>query len=171
MTNDARRRLSILLIAEEDDTLTSLRRALQRADIRSRLHAVGPGTEALKYLRKSKPYADAPTPDIVFFDFLDGLPRHIKVLERLRKSGDINGAPLVLLTNDSSAAVLDEHYKDTPSCVMFSPINLPDFLRSISAPKIERFTTAVKLIGELGFVLVRAPRGFRSSLRAAAYTH
>jgi len=171
MNDDSRRRLSVLLIAEEDSTLTSLRRALESAGIRCRLHAVGPGTEALKYLRKTKPYADAPSPDIVFFDFLDGLPRHLKVLERLRKGGDINGAPLVLLTNDSSEAVLDAHYEDTSSCVMFSPINLADFLRSVSSPKIERFTTAVKLIGELGFVLVRAPRGFRSSPRAAALVH
>jgi len=158
--NEARQRLNILLIEDSPRRLNLVRSALEDANTRCRLHTVGASRDAVKYLRQEAPYGDAPKPDLVLFDFSQPERRYLKLIEELKSTEEVAKMPFALLTRPDSEELLEQKYEPTADCVMFSPIALADFLKTMNTLRIDRFMNAVALIADLGFVLVRAPEEF-----------
>lgn len=158
--DQGKQRLNILLIEDSPRRLNLVRTELERANTRCRLHTVGAGKDALKYLQRADPFGDAPKPDLVLFDFSQPEKRYMKLVEELKSSDEASKMPFALLTRPESEELLEQKYEPTADCVMFSPIALNDFLKTMNSLRIDRFMNAVALIADLGFVLVRAPADF-----------
>ena len=133
-----------------------MRRALETSQIQCRLHAVGIGRNALTYLRQSEPFEDAPTPDLILFDFFNPASRHLKWLQQLKNDESLPDIPFVLLTGHYSEQFLEDAI-DEREGTMFSPIDLDDFLHAMRSFKADRFLNAVRIIQDIGYVLVRIP--------------
>lgn len=157
---DSKPRLNILLIEDCPRRLKLSRQALEKAQTRCRLHTVGSGGDSIRYLLRQDPYGSAPAPDLVIFDFTSADARQLKLLEELKSLQLFETTPLVLLTLPDAEALLEVQYESRPDRVMFSPIELSGFLGTMNSLSSDRFTNAVSLISNLGFVLVRAPAEF-----------
>ena len=62
---ETRRRAEILLVEDSPSDRLLTIAALERARLRNTVHPVANGLEALAFLRREPPYADAPTPDLI----------------------------------------------------------------------------------------------------------
>ena len=161
------RRLNILLIESSARRLGLVQEELNDAGTRCRLHTVGTGTDSLKYLKREEPFADAPQPDLVIVDLSQPLKRLLTFVDKLKSLEEFEQLPLVVVTRPDTEALLTEKYPETEGCVMFSPIELGAFLRTMNSMPCERFLNAVRLMADLGFVLVRAPSSFEEDLPVA----
>lgn len=154
-------KLRILLIEGSARRLELLKEALSDAGTSCRLHAVEAESDAIMYLKKEDPFKSAPDPDLVLFDFSVADKDHLLAIEKLRNQAEMNRKPFAVLTRPESEKLLEAHYEDNQSnCVLFSPVELSEFLNTMNKLSIERFTGAVSLISNLGFVLVRVPTVF-----------
>lgn len=153
-------RLNLLLVQDNPNRATMVRNELVASKIKCLLHTVGSGRNALNYLQHRRPFEAAPTPDLVLFDFVDPEPRVLKIMDQIKADESLHDIPVVLLTSHDSEQMLDNAYHDSDDCIMFSPIELDDFFRSMQSFDTERFLRAVKVIENLGFVLVRVPAMF-----------
>ncbi len=158
--NKRDRRLNILLLEDSARRLKLVRIALEQSKTRCRLHSVSPGLNGLQYLRQQSPYQEAPTPDLVLFDFTDANPRYLKFVTEIRSSDEFRNLPFAVLTRPESENLLEETLEFGGENVVFSPIELSDFLRTMNARRADRFVSAVSLVASFGFVLIRAPEEF-----------
>lgn len=150
-------RPNLLLIEDFPEMAGHLREELKAAHLECRLHIVGAGTTALSYLRRTKPYGDAPVPDLILFDFSEPKTRFFKLLDELKSDPELSEKPLVLLTSDKSEEMLTKRYEEKDQCTIFSPVGLESFLQSMQSLDLRRFLHAIQLIEQLGHVLVRLP--------------
>jgi len=158
--NNRDRRLNILLLEDSARRLKLVRIALEQSKTRCRLHSVSPGLNALMYLRNESPYEDAPTPDLILFDFSDANPHYLTFVTELRASDEFRNLPFAVLTRPESEVLLEDTLEMGGENVVFSPIELSDFLRTMNARRADRFVNAVSLVASFGFVLIRAPEEF-----------
>ena len=156
------KRLNILLIAKTSDCANVVRQALVDSGTRCRLHLIEPGATTLPYLRREGPYADAPKPDLIFFDIAEGDADLIALLQRIKSSNALSRIPSVLLTRDGEPLPEDiDIGQDTYT--NFSPVDLESFLGALNAITPARFMEAIALLETHGFVLVRVPEPKRET--------
>jgi chemotaxis family two-component system response regulator Rcp1 len=95
--------LVILLVEDNAGDIRLVQEALRGSSLGTSLDVVGDGLEALRYLRQSGPFSDAPRPDLILLDL--GLPRMDgrRVLAEVRSDPALNGIPVVIYT----ASILD----------------------------------------------------------------
>lgn len=154
------RNLNILLVEDNAYRMGLIKQELEISGTRCRLHTVGTGTETLKYLQREAPYSNVPQPDLILLDFSQPRSRYLKLIEKIKASETFNTIPFVILTRPESEQVLEDKYPADGNCVMFSPIELAAFLRTMNATGRNRFMNAIVLVGALGLVLVRTSRAF-----------
>lgn len=108
-------RVEILLVEDNpgDQRLTA--EALREGEIASRLSVVQDGEEAMAFLRREGPHADAPRPNFILLDL--NLPRKDgrEVLAEISTDQDLKDIPVVVLTMSQADAdimkTLDLHAK------------------------------------------------------------
>lgn len=152
--------LNILLVEDSKRRMSLVREELEASDTRCRLHTVGTGSETLKYLKCEGPYANVPKPDLILLDFSQPRTRYLKLIDKIKSIAESAAMPFVVLTRPGSEEILEDRYSPDGTCVMFSPIELSAFLRTMNATGRDRFMNAIRLVGDLGLVLVRAPAAF-----------
>ena len=150
--------LNILLLEDESRRATLVRELLKESHVACRLHTMGVGHNALKYLQHIEPFDDAPTPDLILFDVADPDKQSLKILDTINTKDSSRNIPCVLITSPDSEHMLQSVYGGNR--LIFSPIELHAFLEKMQSIEIDRFLQAVKLIDNHGFVLVRLPTAF-----------
>lgn len=102
------------------------------------------GVEALAFLRKEGRHAGANTPDVMFLDLnipkLDGR----EVLAAVKQDLELKQLPVVILTSSHARPDLIAAYRLHANCFVTKPVDLDEFLATVSA--VARFwLTVVKL--------------------------
>ncbi len=91
-------RIEILLVEDNpgDERLT--KEALLEGETASHLSVAKDGVEAMAFLRREGPYADAPRPDLILLDL--NLPRKDgrEVLAEINADQDLRNIPVIILT-------------------------------------------------------------------------
>ena len=108
-----------------------MREALREMQPSVTIHVAGDSDEALRFLRKEGPHANAPTPGLIFLDY--NLPkvnsreflREIKQDERLRL------IPLAVLTTSDADKDIHDAYKLYANCYLRKPVDLDGFFYTI----------------------------------------
>ena len=148
----------ILLIQNQESTLRTIQQALESNKTRCRLQMVGICNGTLSYLRREKPYADAPVPDLVLFDLSDAAPASIAVIKTIKADKHCRSLPMVLLTSEGSEDDVVKLVSKPGQDNAFSPVDLDSFIKALNSFKPDRFMHAVTLLENFGYVLVRMPR-------------
>jgi len=154
--------VNILLIEDSSRRRKLILNALKRANIHCRLHSVGVGKDALNYLRQCGPFREAPRPDLVLFDFSQPVRGYVEKLDELISDAKLDDISFALLTSPATERLLEDRTEENGG-VMFSPIELDQFLNTMKSLPLDRFLNAVTLIAKSGFVLIRVAKKFAVS--------
>ncbi|HEY0938250.1 MAG TPA: response regulator [Trebonia sp.] len=121
------------------------REAFEFYKIRNRLHVVTDGEQALQFLRRTGPFADAPRPGLILLDV--NLPRvsGLEVLAQLKEDPELLMIPVVILTTSQAEEDILRSYKLHANAYVSKPV---DF---------EHFITAIRQIDDFFLTLVRLP--------------
>jgi CheY-like chemotaxis protein len=138
--------IDILLVEDNPGDIDLTREALEEAKVLNRLHVVEDGEQALDFVFRRGPFANAPRPDLILLDL--NLPKRDgrEVLEEIRTAAEVTEIPIVILTSSQAEEDIVRAYRLHANCYITKPVNFVQFLKIIHA--IEDFwLTIVKLPG------------------------
>ena len=145
MLAEAVRPIEVLLVEDDEGDVLMTREALDEGKVFNRLSVVGDGVEAIAYLRREQPYADATRPDLVLLDL--NLPRRDgrQVLEDVKTDPDLRRIPIVVLTTSEAEEDVLRSYDLHANAYVTKPV---DF---------DRFVEVIRQIDDFWISVVRLP--------------
>ena len=138
------RPVEILLVEDNPGDVRLTREALKDGKVLNHLSVVHDGQEALDYLRRRGPHAEAPRPDVVLLDL--NLPKRDgrEVLSEIKDDPDLRRIPVVILTTSSAEQDVLEAYDLNANCYITKPVDLDQFIRVVKSIS-DFWLTIVKL--------------------------
>ncbi len=136
--------VEILLVEDSPGDVRLTIEALNEAKVKNRLHVAGDGVEAMAFLRRQGPFADAPRPDVILLDL--NLPRKDgrEVLKEIKGDPELMRIPVVVLTTSRAEEDVLRAYEYYANCYITKPVDFQQFLHVVQS--IEDFwLTVVKL--------------------------
>ena len=129
--------IDILLVEDSLADARLTKRALAKSRVTSTLHVVRDGVEAIAFLHKHAPFADAPRPDLILLDL--NLPRKDgrAVLAEIKSDERYRTIPIVVLTTSVAPDDIETCYQLHANCFLVKPVDLEAFTSTILA--IEEF--------------------------------
>jgi len=139
--------IEILLVEDNPGDVRLAEEALKEARVNNRLSVVPDGVEAMAFLRRQGPYADARRPDLILLDL--NLPRKDgrEVLDEIKSDPNLRRIPVVVLTTSQAEEDVIRSYNSYANCYITKPV---DFAQ---------FTEAVRSIENFWLMTVRLPSG------------
>jgi two-component system, chemotaxis family, response regulator Rcp1 len=127
------RPIEILLVEDNPGDVDLAREGLEDGKIRSNLHVVGDGEEAMAFLRRERKDAVIPHPDLIFLDL--NLPRKDgrEVLAEIKAHDDLKHIPVLVLTSSQDEADVLKSYQLHANCYIAKPIKFGEFIKVIRA--------------------------------------
>lgn len=127
-------KLAVVLLAEDDPGEQELtRRALHDDMIKTDLHVVSNGEQALDYLHQRNGYTsgDAPRPDLVLLDL--NMPRidGREVLRQMRNDASLRRIPVVVLTTSKQEEDIIRSYNLGCNSFITKPVDLNGFVHTV----------------------------------------
>jgi CheY-like chemotaxis protein len=121
------RPIEILLVEDEPGDVRLTVEALRSARVHNRIHTVEDGVEALDFLHRRPPYADAPRPDLILLDL--NLPRKDgrEVLAEIKADPALRTIPVVVLTTSRARDDVLRSYDLHANCFISKPMDLNEF--------------------------------------------
>jgi len=137
--------IEILLVEDNPGDARLTREALAQSKVRNNLHHAKDGEEAIAFLRREGPFADAPQPDLILLDL--NLPKRDgrEVLEEVKSDLRLMHIPVVILTSSQAEEDILKSYRLHANCFITKPV---DF---------EQLTRVVQGIEQFWFTLVKLP--------------
>jgi CheY-like chemotaxis protein len=137
--------IEILLVEDNPGDARLTREALKDSKIHNNLYIVEDGVEALEFLRRQGPFANAPRPDIILLDL--NLPRMDgrEVLRAIKDDEMLRRIPVVVVTTSDDDRDILMTYDLHANCYITKPVDL------------NRFITIVKTIENFWFSIVKLP--------------
>lgn len=134
----------ILLVEDNPGDVRLIREALRASPLRNALHVARDGDEAMAFLRREGPWAQAPRPNLILLDL--NLPRKDgrEVLSEIKADPDLKRIPVLVLTTSTAAEDVRRSYDAHANCYLTKPVRLDDFRRVIKLVE-EFWLTAVRL--------------------------
>ena len=123
--------IDVLLVEDDEGDVLMTREAFEYYKIQNRLHVVGDGEQALQFLRRTGPYADAPRPGLILLDV--NLPRRsgLEVLGELKADPDLHTIPVVVLTTSQAQADILRSYELHANAYVIKPFDAAQFADAI----------------------------------------
>jgi two-component system, chemotaxis family, response regulator Rcp1 len=145
MSQSRFRPIEILLVEDNPGDVDLAIMALQEGKVNNNLSVASDGIEALAFLRREGPYAEATRPDIILLDL--NLPRKDgrAVLEEIKADLDLRRIPVVVLTTSEEREDIIGSYSNYVNSYINKPVDL------------EQFLTIVKSIENFWFTIVTLP--------------
>jgi two-component system, chemotaxis family, response regulator Rcp1 len=127
--------LDVLLVEDSPGDVRLTREVLLASNKDIRLHVVPDGVEAMDFLNRKGPYADAPRPDLILLDL--NLPRMDgrEVLARIKQDAILKSITTMILSTSNAEEDITQCYSLQANCFLTKPAQLEDFerlIRSIS---------------------------------------
>jgi len=143
---DDPRLVNVLLVEDDEGDVLMTREAFEFYKVRNPLHAVSDGEQALQFVRRTGPYADAPRPGLILLDV--NLPRvsGLEVLAQLKQDPEFRLIPVVMLTTSQAEEDILRSYSLHANAYVSKPV---DF---------EQFMAAIRQIDDFFLKLVQLPR-------------
>ena len=137
--------IEVLLVEDDPGDVLMTQEAFEEHKVRNKLNVVSDGEEALAYLRREGPHADAPRPDLILLDL--NLPRvdGREVLAVIKDDADLRQIPVVVLTTSQADEDIVKSYSLHANAYVTKPV---DF---------ERFIAVVRQIDEIFVSVVKLP--------------
>ncbi len=135
--------MNILLIENSAKRSYVVRQVLLVSGLVSRLHTVGDIVEALAYLRRETPYAEAPRPDCVLIGKNPPETRDCELIHSIRDIPQLAKVHLLALRDTWSGPIDHEHVADTLDCCDIRLVEMSRLVQTLneldaSTPSTER---------------------------------
>ena len=123
----------ILLVEDSPADAALAREVLNSNSVPVDLHHVQDGFEALEFLRRQEPYADAPRPDLILLDI--NMPRMngIEALTEIRRDPSLRSLVVVILTTSTASDDVQRAYELNANAFVRKPLDFEDFSDSLRA--------------------------------------
>jgi CheY-like chemotaxis protein len=137
--------IDVLMVDDDEGDVLMTRETFEYYKIQNRLHVVSDGEQAMQFLRRTGPFADAPRPGLILLDV--NLPRRsgLEVLAELKQDPDLLVIPVVMLTTSRAEEDIVRSYSLHANAFVSKPV---DF---------EHFVEAIRQIDNFFLTLVRLP--------------
>jgi chemotaxis family two-component system response regulator Rcp1 len=127
--------IDVLLVEDSPGDVRLTREAFRDANMAIRLHVASDGVDAMAFLRKEGPHAQAPRPDLILLDL--NLPRMDgrEVLAQIKDDELLRTIPTVILTTSDAEADILKSYQLRANSYLSKPVQLEAFdslVRSIN---------------------------------------
>jgi CheY-like chemotaxis protein len=137
--------IDILLVEDNPADARLTREAFVDSKMVNTLHHVRNGDEAMAFLNRKPPYADAPRPDVVLLDLnMPGMDGRA-VLAEMKSDPHLKTIPVVVLTTSEAEEDIARSYELHANCYVTKPV---DF---------DKFVTIVQAIDDFWVSVVRLP--------------
>jgi CheY-like chemotaxis protein len=125
---DVVRPIEVLLVEDDEGDVLITREALAEGKVINRLNVVGDGVEAVAYLRRRKPHADAIRPDLILLDL--NLPKRDgrQVLADIKGDADLRRIPVVVLSTSSADEDILRSYDLHANAYVTKPVDFDRFV-------------------------------------------
>jgi two-component system, chemotaxis family, response regulator Rcp1 len=123
--------IEILLVEDSPSDQLLAQSALAHAELRSTVHVVADGVEAMSYLRAEGRYHSAPRPDLILLDL--NLPRKggREVLREIKSSDELKRIPVVVLSTSEEDRDVEDAYALHANCYIAKPVDFDEFKQAI----------------------------------------
>ena len=131
------RPIEILLVEDSPSDTDLTLEALKDFKVRNHVSVVEDGVQALQFLRRQGPFAEAPRPDLIMLDL--NLPRKDgrEVLAEIKADDDLKTIPIVVLTTSRAEQDVLRAYQLNANCYITKPVDFNQFLEVVRS--IESF--------------------------------
>ena len=138
------RSLQILVVDDDDADALMIEEALENSETHTVVSRVADGREALDYLARTGPYADAHRPDLILLDL--NMPRMDgrETLAAIKSDDRLKAIPVVILTTSGAAPDIVASYQHRANAYVTKPFNLDDFESTVR--QIDRFYREVAVL-------------------------
>jgi CheY-like chemotaxis protein len=136
----------ILLVEDNPGDARLTMEALREGKLRNNLYHVKDGVEAMAFLKREEPFAEAPMPDLILLDL--NLPRKDgrEVLSEIRQDRRLEMIPIVVLTTSEAEQDIVKSYQLHANCYVTKPVDL------------EKFLVIIRTIEDFWLTVVALPR-------------
>jgi CheY-like chemotaxis protein len=136
MNKSEGRPVEILLVEDSPSDTELTLEALRDFKVRNHVSVVEDGVQAMQFLRRQGPYAQAPRPDLIMLDL--NLPRKDgrEVLADIKADAQLKTIPIVVMTTSPAEQDVLRAYELNANCYINKPVDFDQFLevvRSIEA--------------------------------------
>lgn len=137
--------LHILLVDDDPADVRLTQEALKEHKVYCQTTVAADGVEAMAYLRREGPYADATLPDIILLDL--NMPRKDgrEALAEIKADPILARIPVVVMTTSNADQDVVQSYNLGANCYIVKPCDL------------DQLATIVKSIEDFWFTVVRLP--------------
>ena len=122
------RPIEVLLVEDDEGDVLITREALAEGKVLNRLHVVGDGVEAVDFLRRKKPHANATRPDLILLDL--NLPKRDghQVLADIKSDADLRRIPVVVLSTSAADEDILRSYDLHANAYVTKPVDFDRFV-------------------------------------------
>jgi two-component system, chemotaxis family, response regulator Rcp1 len=133
--------IEILMVEDSPGDVRLTKEALKEAKVLNHISVCEDGVEAMAFLRREGPYAEAPRPDLILLDL--NLPRKDgrEVLAEIRSDPALTQIPVVVLTTSRAEQDVLRSYALHANCYVTKPVDLDQFISVIQS--VETFWLTV----------------------------
>lgn len=125
--------IAILLVDDDPDCRMLLRDAIEESKVSNRVYEVSNGREALDFLSRRGPFADAPKPGLIYLDIeMPGMDGQ-ETLRAVRAMPDFRDTPVVMMTGVSDEGQMRAAAANGANSYTLKPANAEQFLRTVLA--------------------------------------
>jgi CheY-like chemotaxis protein len=137
------RPVEILLVEDNPGDVRLTVEAFKEGKICNRLSVATDGVDALAFLRREGPFAEAPRPDLILLDLNLPGKNGRDVLSEINEEEDLKQIPVVVLTTSNAEKDILGTHDLHASCYINKPVDFAQFV------------TVVKLIEDFWFTIVK----------------
>jgi CheY-like chemotaxis protein len=139
--------IEVLLVEDDPGDVLLIREAFEDNKVANRLHVVSDGVEALEFMRREGPHAQAPRPDLVLLDL--NLPRKDgrEVLAEIKGDEALRSVPVVVLTTSAAEEDVLRSYNLHANAYVTKPVDFDRFIGVVR--QIDQFFVSVVKLPKL----------------------
>lgn len=136
--------IEVLLVEDDPGDVLMTQEAFEEHKVRNKLTVVQDGEEAMAYLRREGPHADAARPDLILLDL--NLPRvdGRQVLQAIKEDPELRQIPVVVLTTSQADEDILRSYSLHANAYVTKPVDFDSFIAVVRQID-EFFVSVVKL--------------------------
>ncbi len=140
-----RRDIDVLLVEDDPGDVLMTREAFELSPVPSKLHVVGDGEQAMRFLRRTSEFTGVPRPGLILLDL--NLPRRngLEVLADLKADPGLLTIPVVILTTSQAETDILTSYQLHANAYITKPVSF------------DRFTEAIRQVDDFFLSLVKLP--------------
>jgi chemotaxis family two-component system response regulator Rcp1 len=138
--------VEVLLVEDNPGDIRLTEEAFKDGKICNHLNVVRDGVEAMTFLHRKGPYANAPRPDLILLDL--NLPRKDgrDVLAEIKAEENLKRIPVVVLTTSNAEKDILRTHDLHASCYITKPVDFEQFIRVVKL--IEDFWITVTKVSK-----------------------